>query len=187
MIHQYHSATFLSIILLLQLMLGLPVATEQPATRQLPHPGDQFICRQPLGAIYTKEATTFRVFAPTASKLQLRLYQSPTGGKPQLFDFTKHPSDGSWDITVPGDCLGLYYTLTAGGADAAFNPERELIDPYARAVTAHNGRAIVTHDTTPIAPRPSFPPAEAIILKCICATLPSTRIAAFNAAASIWL
>jgi len=40
---------------------------------------------------------------------------------------------------------------------------RELLDPYARAVTAHNGRSIVVHDETPVADRPTFPNSEAII------------------------
>ena len=62
-----------------------------------------------------------------------------------------------------GDWLGIYYTYTATGHDSRFDDTRELIDPYARAVTAHNGRAIVVHDETPVADRPSFPISEAII------------------------
>ncbi|KAF0248211.1 MAG: pullulanase [bacterium] len=38
-----------------------------------------------------------------------------------------------------------------------------MIDPYARAVTAHNGRAIVVFDEFPIFPRPKFSPSDAII------------------------
>ena len=49
------------------------------------------------------------------------------------------------------------------GRDPRFDPMRELIDPYARAVTAHNGRSIVVHDETPVAERPTFPISEAII------------------------
>ncbi|MGH9846981.1 MAG: type I pullulanase, partial [Blastocatellia bacterium] len=62
-----------------------------------------------------------------------------------------------------GDWRGIYYTYTAAGHDPRFNPARELIDPYARAVTAHNGRGIVVHDETPVADRPSFPISEAVI------------------------
>src|SRR5207249_2931228 len=106
--------------------------------------------------------TTFRVFAPTASALQLRLYQSPIGGQAKVVEMKKN-SDGTWEAGITGDCLGLYYTYTAAGEDPGFHPDRELIDPYARAVTSHNGRAIVVHDTTTVAPRPQFKPEEAII------------------------
>ncbi len=129
---------------------------------QLSHPADSFICEQPLGAIYTPQATTFRVFAPTATELKLHLYQAPSGGSAEIVSMSRN-GDGSWQTIVKGDCLGRYYTLTANGKDPGFQPNRELIDPYARAVTAYNGRAIVVNDTTPIAARPTFPPAQAII------------------------
>lgn len=133
------------------------------ALKQLPHPADKFFCSQPLGAIYTPDATTFRVFAPTASQIILNLYQSPTGTKAALFPMTFNPIDGSWEATVNVDCLGFYYTLTAFGEDEGFHPEKELIDPYARAVTSHDGRAIVVCDQFPVAPRPNFPNQDAII------------------------
>ncbi len=132
-------------------------------TKQLPHPADKYICLQPLGAIYTPQATTFRTFAPTASQLTLRLYQAPTNTQAEVFPMVKNPVDGSWDIKVPKNCLGYYYTFTAEGDDPGFDPNRELIDPYARAVTAHNGRAIVVYDDFQVFPRPTFPPQDAII------------------------
>ncbi|MBI4854709.1 MAG: type I pullulanase [Acidobacteria bacterium] len=132
-------------------------------SKQLPHPGDGFICTQALGAIYTPQATTFRVFAPTANQIILNLYQKPIGGQAEHFSLAKHPTDGSWEISVKKDCLSYYYTLTAKGDDPGFNSERELIDPYARAVTSHNGRAIVALETFSIYPRPKFSPSDAII------------------------
>ncbi|MEW6732372.1 MAG: type I pullulanase [Acidobacteriota bacterium] len=138
---------------------GVPVKS---APKQLAHPADTVVCTQPLGALYTPTATTFRVFAPTASKVKLRLYQTPIGGTAEVIEMKKN-SDGSWETDVASDCQGRYYTYSAEGSDPSFNPARELIDPYARAVTAHDGRAIVVHDTTAIAPRPQFEPAEAII------------------------
>src|SRR5438128_80351 len=138
------------------------IALQREPAKQLSHPADRFFSSQLLGAIYTPVSTTFRVFAPTASGLKLRLYQSPIGGHARVVDMKKN-DDGTWEATIDEDCLGLYYTYSASGEDPGFNPDRELIDPYARAVTSHNGRAIVVHDTTPIAPRPKFPPEEAII------------------------
>jgi pullulanase len=132
------------------------------SSNQLSHPADYLVSIQPLGAIYTPEKTIFRVWAPTAHRVTLRLYDGPTGGRPRLVAMTKH-RDGRWSTTLLGDWKGIYYTYTAAGHDHRFDPTRELIDPYARAVTAHNGRAIVVHDETPVADRPTFPISEAII------------------------
>lgn len=130
--------------------------------RQLMHPADKFYSELPLGAIYTATATTFRVFAPTASELELRLYERPTGGVARRHAM-KRNEDGTWEVVVTGDCEGLYYTYVASGSDPGFDPQRELIDPYARAVTAYNGRAIVLVDRTEVADRPNFPIEDAII------------------------
>ncbi len=132
------------------------------SSKQLSHPADNLISIQPLGAIYTPEKTIFRVWAPTAHRVTLKLYDGPTGGRPRMVAMTKH-RDGRWSTTLLGDWKGIYYTYTAAGRDPRFDPTRELIDPYARAVTAHNGRAIVVHDETPVADRPTFPISEAII------------------------
>ena len=52
--------------------------------QQLSHPADLFICQRPLGALYSPAGTTFRVFAPTANKVSLHLYESPVGGQGSL-------------------------------------------------------------------------------------------------------
>src|SRR5436853_5469992 len=140
---------------------ALSPITHHPSL-SLSHPADQIISTQPLGAIYAPEKTIFRVWAPTASSLTLRLYKSPTGGRARQKTMTPQ-SDGTWEVMVPGDQRGVYYTYCASGIDPRFNPARELIDPYARAVTAYNGRAVVVHDTTPVADRPIFPIEHAII------------------------
>jgi pullulanase len=129
---------------------------------QLTHPADAIVTSKSLGAIYTPEATIFRVWAPTAARVTLRLYDSPVGGRPRLMHMSRH-RDGTWNAKLLGDWRGIYYTYTAEGHDPRFDAGRELIDPYARAVTAHDGRAVVVHDATPIAPRPSSRISEAII------------------------
>ena len=128
----------------------------------LPHPADGIICTQPLGAIYAPTETIFRVWAPTASQIILRLYSGPSGPDRERVQLAKN-EDGSWEATVAGDLKNTYYTYTAEGSDPRFDAERELVDPYAKAVTAHDGRAIVVHDATPVADRPSFPMADSII------------------------
>ncbi len=128
----------------------------------LPHPADAIVSTEPLGAIYTPEKTTFRVWAPTANCVMLHLYEAPADGRAKLLAMMKH-EDGTWDATVVGDLNRIYYTYTAAGDDPRFNPHREFLDPYAQCVTAPNGRSIVLHDETPVADRPSFPVSEAIV------------------------
>jgi pullulanase len=129
---------------------------------QLSHPADNIFSTEPLGAIYTPEQTTFRVWAPTAGKVTLKLYDSPSGGRPRLLSMSRH-RDGTWSTMLLGDWCGIYYAYSASGRDPRFDLARDLIDPYARAVTAHNGRAIVVHDETVVADRPAFPISEAVI------------------------
>ncbi len=131
-------------------------------SNQLSHPADNIFSTEALGAIYTPEKTTFRVWAPTAGKVTLKLHDSPSGGRPRLLSMSRH-RDGTWSTMLLGDWRGVYYTYCASGRDPRFDLARELIDPYARAVTAHNGRAIVVHDETPVADRPTFPISEAVI------------------------
>ena len=131
-------------------------------SNQLSHPADNIISTEPLGPIYTPEKTLFRVWAPTAGKVRLNIYDSPSGGRPRLLTMSRY-RDGTWSTMLLGDWRGIYYTYTASGRDPRFDPTRELIDPYARAVTAHNGRSIVVHDETPVFDRPSFPNSEAVI------------------------
>ncbi len=138
-------------------LFPLPSFAQPP---QLEHPADKYISDQPLGAFLGTDSTTFRVFAPTASAVEVRLYEFPTGGKPRALKM-KRNGDGTWEVTAPERLEGRYYTLLARGQDVGFG--HEVIDPYARCVTAYDGRGFLVEDKTPLAPRPTFPPSEAVI------------------------
>ena len=80
-----------------------------------------------LGAQWTKEATTFRVFAPTAEAVVLNLY---TGGKKGVEDsIEKLPMEqignGVWMTTKAGNLNGTYDTFSVT-VDVT---EREAWDP----------------------------------------------------------
>ena len=115
-----------------------------------------------LGAIYTPEATTFRLFAPTATKVTLLIYDAPEGGAGQPYRLERKDR-GIWEKVIKADLLNKYYTYRVEGNDPRFHPEKELIDPYSRCNTAHHGRGMIVQDQTPIAERPTFPMEEAII------------------------
>lgn len=63
-----------------------------------------------LGAVYTPGATAFRVWAPAAESVLLRLYREGAGGSPAREVALKRSERGVWDLTVPGDLDGVYYT-----------------------------------------------------------------------------
>lgn len=117
---------------------------------------------RPLGVSSGPDLTTCRVFAPTASALEFRLYEAPRGGVATCFPMHRE-AGGTWLAEIPGDRTGDWYTLRAEGPDPRFCPDRELIDPYARAVSAHDGRARITRPTPPPPPGPTFGLDEAVV------------------------
>ena len=94
-----------------------------------------------LGAVWTKESTTFRVWAPTATAAKVNLYKSGTAGTADLIEQIEMKADvnGTWVATKAGDLNGTYYTytITRDGADV------EACDPYARATGVNGKRAMV--------------------------------------------
>ena len=94
-----------------------------------------------LGATYTPEKTTFRVWAPTADTVTLNLYGSGTPGTDDLVEQLPMTADvnGTWIAEKEGDLNGTYYTylVSVGGN------ENEACDPYARATGVNGKRAMV--------------------------------------------
>ncbi len=113
-----------------------------------------------LGAVWTKEATGFRLWAPTAEGVTLNLYRSghamdhPSGTNGtktedegvQLQDligrYSMQPDVwGTWFIKVRGDLDGSYYTYSV----TVDGHTEEAVDPYARAVGVNGDRGMVTN------------------------------------------
>ena len=94
-----------------------------------------------LGAVWSKDSTTFKVWAPTANSVKVNLYKSGTQGTDDLIkavDMTKGDK-GVWSVKVDGDLNGTYYTYTVKTA----TEENEACDPYAHAVGVNGNRAMV--------------------------------------------
>lgn len=92
-----------------------------------------------LGALWTKNETRFRVWAPTASKVVINLYK--TGDKEDLFHTVpmNKDSQGTWIVTLSGDWNGIYYTYSVTVDDET----KEAADPYAKAVGVNGNRGMV--------------------------------------------
>jgi pullulanase len=99
-----------------------------------------------LGNIFTPDATTFRLWAPTASDVQLFLYNSETGPLTQQLAMQRR-EQGTWYIEVPGNLENWYYLyqITIQGNS------RTAVDPYVRAlaVNAQRGMIIDLRRTNP--------------------------------------
>lgn len=120
---------------------------------------------QPCGAFgvdASPEATRFRVFAPTASRVTVRLYNTPHGGEPEEIPLERQPQ-GAWEGSDPRDLAGYWYTFSVDGTDSRFDPTREVVDPWARGTSGHDGRGLILRDATPVADPPRFPRRDAVI------------------------
>ena len=94
-----------------------------------------------LGAVWTVQQTTFRVWAPTASAVQVNLYESGTEGTDDLIQAVPMEAsvNGTWVVTCEGDLNGVYYTYSV----TVEGETREACDPYARTTGVNGKRAMV--------------------------------------------
>ncbi len=94
-----------------------------------------------LGAVWTAEKTSFRVWAPTAESMVLNLYEAGTPYQDDLIESIEMTPDvnGTWVAEKEGDLNGTYYTysVTIDGVT------QEACDPYARTTGVNGRRAMV--------------------------------------------
>ena len=97
-----------------------------------------------LGANWTKDATTFRVWAPTADTVAVNLYKSGDSSADDFIESVPMTTDanGTWVATKSGDLNGVYYTY-AVTLDEKSSKVAEACDPYARATGVNGERAMV--------------------------------------------
>lgn len=93
-----------------------------------------------LGATYTKEKTSFRVWAPTADQLYLNLYEAGNGGEAADPIIMEKDVKGTWVASVDGDLNGKYYTYTAVFGNTVND---DIVDPYARTVGVNGKRGMI--------------------------------------------
>lgn len=94
-----------------------------------------------LGAVWSAEKTAFRLWAPTADAVEIKLYRSGDSSENDvLTQFPMHRDVfGTWIAEHPGDLNGVYYTyLVTHG-----NKTVEACDPYARTTGVNGSRAMI--------------------------------------------
>lgn len=94
-----------------------------------------------LGAVWSKDKTAFRLWAPTAKAAWVKLYKSGTPGTDDLLEVIPMTAanNGTWRAEKPGNLNGIYYTwlVDVGGKIT------EACDPYARTTGVNGRRAMV--------------------------------------------
>lgn len=120
-----------------------------------------------LGNTYTQESTAFRVWAPTATAVNLVVYKSAEADAAagQLIPM-KSDVKGTWVTNLEGDQDGTIYNYRV----AINSVVNEAVDPYVRATTSNGLRGVVVNldSTDPkgwggAKPKFSGKPTDAII------------------------
>ncbi len=98
-----------------------------------------FYDKNDLGVTYSKAHTQFKVWAPTADKVAVKLYEEGLGE-----NFIKKMSmykgvSGTWELIVEEDLNEVYYTYEVTIKDTV----NETIDPYAKAAGANGVRGMI--------------------------------------------
>ncbi len=96
-----------------------------------------------LGAVYTENATTFKVWSPKASAVSVDIYDTGSeeeGGKSiKTKSLELDKKTGVWSCTISGNLAGKYYTYTVThGKDAKVTG-----DIYARACGVNGKRSMI--------------------------------------------
>jgi pullulanase len=98
-----------------------------------------------LGAIYTTEKTTFKVWSPFSTSISLNLYSAgsatETGGASAYATKAMEKGEkGVWSTEVSGDLEGKYYTYTVSNSTYT---NKEIVDPYAKSAGANGVRGMI--------------------------------------------
>lgn len=94
---------------------------------------------------HEEDATTFRLFAPSASRVKLYIFEKPveldmlSDAEPLKVVRMRRDRDGVWEYSAEGVLIGAHYCYRVERHDAA----RYVADPYALSVTSRNGTAII--------------------------------------------
>ncbi|XP_022945721.1 pullulanase 1, chloroplastic [Cucurbita moschata] len=104
---------------------------------------DLFSYEGPLGAVYSKEAVSLYLWAPTAQAVQAQIYKEPVGGRP--FEVIQlEELDGVWRTKGPKSWEGCYYEYEV----TVYHPSTLKVekcfstDPYSRGVSSDGRRTL---------------------------------------------
>lgn len=125
---------------------------------------DRYLYPGTLGWEYRRDRCVFRCFSPTADLVSVVLYESATGKTGRKVIPMRRIPQGCWKAIVRKDLKGKFYKLLVEGENKRLFPGVEVLDPYSRCNSAHNGRGLIFgSEDTRVTARPNIKPSEAII------------------------
>jgi pullulanase len=104
-----------------------------------------------LGALYSADSTTFKLWAPISSNVSVNLYNQSHTSTQTDYDGVAGEDDpyetidmslqekGVWEVTVDGDLHGVYYTFNVTNSGSTY----EVSDPYAYGTGINGLRSMV--------------------------------------------
>lgn len=105
---------------------------------------DKTTYQRQLGAIYSKDATTFKVWSPTSDSVKVRLYKSgsdtdKSSGYYSMSAMKMDKSTGVWSVKIKGNLKNTYYTYVIKRGKKTY----ETTDIYAKACGVNGERSMV--------------------------------------------
>lgn len=97
-----------------------------------------------LGVAYSPSSTIFKIWAPTASKVMLKLYKTGAGGSAFQVIAMQHSPQGIWEYNIKKDIKNVYYTFQVEADNKLL---QETPDIYAKAVGINGQRGMVVNMT----------------------------------------
>lgn len=91
-----------------------------------------------LGPTYSKGSTSFRLWAPTATRVELLTYSSATSVVEKRFPM-KRDVQGTWVYKLKGDRDGLIYAYSID----VYDETNVVVDPYVKSAVANGKRGVV--------------------------------------------
>ncbi len=95
-----------------------------------------------LGVTYSTTSTIFKIWAPTASTVKLRLYKAGTGGTALQVIAMQKALQGVWQVSIKKDIKNMYYSFQV---EVNGKLLQETPDIYAKAVGVNGGRGMVVN------------------------------------------
>jgi pullulanase len=106
------------------------------------------VCKGELGVDWSAKKTTFKVWAPKATAVKLRLYDAGNGGTAIKEINLEKKSNGLWKVVVKKDLKNKYYTFQVQ-QDGKWLAEAPDIYAKAVGVNGHRGMVVDLKSTDP--------------------------------------
>ncbi|MGA9453707.1 MAG: hypothetical protein WBW41_20455, partial [Verrucomicrobiia bacterium] len=135
---------FLRVASILMVAGGLMLGKSPGASQEESRLYSYLYPRDDLGAVYRPQATTIKLWAPTAMAVGIELFDDATN---QSFSSRSMvcDSNGIWSAAINGDLDGKYYLfeIALPGRRAGQPVTYRVNDPYARGCSANTGRTLI--------------------------------------------